>query len=141
VILDCNFEELRALASGAELLLAGSEITSGGPVAAPAEALAPVTLLQPRLTASLSIGSLSDQRSVRRAVATICDGLWALLNERVLEFHPAHEEAVALYFEYAHTYGVLRRLDHMGAEMAAMIELITGAAPTEKTARSVSFPD
>jgi hypothetical protein len=141
VILHCNFEELRALASGAELLLGGGGSGSEGAVAAPSEVLAPVALLQPRLTGSITIDSLHEQRWVRFAIDTICSHLRGSMDAKVVEYHPAHEEAVNLYFEYAHAYGVLQRLDQMGAEMSAMIELITGAAPTEESARSVTFPD
>jgi hypothetical protein len=141
LILNCTFEELRALESGAELLLGTPSGVTSGAVAAPVEALVEVALLQPRLKHSLTIESLQEQRSVRSAVAAICHGLHDRLDEKVLEYHPAHEEAVALYFDYAHAYGVLRRLDEMGAEMTAMIELMTGARPTEETARGVTFPD
>jgi hypothetical protein len=141
VILNCNFEELRALESGAELLLGGSENRSTGAVAAPAEAVAQVSLLQPRLTGAISIVSLSEQIWIRHAVAAICQNLHDRLDEKVLEFHPAHEEAVSLYFDYAHAFGVLRRLDRIGVEMESMIELITGARPTDFTAQTVTFPD
>jgi len=141
VILNCNFEELRALASGAELLLGVGASPSSGMVAAPSEALVQVSLLQPRLNASLSIDSLSEQRWVRLAVAAICQNLHDRLDEKVIEYHPAHEEAVALYFDYAHAFGVLKRLDEMGVEMAGMIELITGSKPTDISAQTVTFPD
>jgi hypothetical protein len=141
VILNCNFEELRALAAGAELLLQEPDTGFRGAVAAPPESLAQVALLQPRLTSSLSIGNLAEQRSVRRAVAAICQNLHDRMDEKVLEHHPAHEDAVALYFDYAHAFGVLSRLDEMGSEMTAMIELITGAEADEQSARTVSFPD
>lgn len=140
MILDCNFEELRALATGAELLLT-SEHASTGAVVAPSEALTQVALLQPRLTSYLSIGTLSEQRWVRRAVAVICQRLHERMDETVLMYHPAHEEAVALYFDYAHAFGVLNRLDDMGSEMSAMIQLITGGPVTEESAKSVTFPD
>jgi hypothetical protein len=141
VILHCNFEELRALASGAELLLGSGGSGSAGAVAAPSEVLAPVSSLQPRLTASLEIETLHEQRWVRTAVAAICAHLRESMDAKVLEFHPAHEEAVALYFEYAHTFGVLKRLEVIGAEMSALIELITGSAPSEEAARTMTFPD
>jgi hypothetical protein len=141
VILHCNFEELRALASGAELLLADGGNAPTGAVAAPAEALAQVSLLQPRLNGSLSIETLSEQRWVRRAVAAICQNLHDRLDEKVLEYHPAHEEAVALYFDYAHAFAVLKRLDVMGKEMVGMIELITGETASDEAARTINFPD
>ncbi len=141
MILNCNFEELQALTTGADLLLEGGESGSSGAVAAPIEALTQVALLRPRLSTSLSIETLSEQRWVRRAVAAICQGLHDRMDEKVLQYHPAHEEAVAYYFDYAHAYGVLGRLDAMGLQMEAMIELITGCPPTEESARQVSFPD
>jgi hypothetical protein len=141
VILSCNFEELQALLAGAELLLENGYGGAAGAVAAPAEALAQVALLQPRLTGALSIATLAEQRWVRKAVAAICSRLHDRMDEMVLEYHPAHESAVAYYFDYAHAYGVLRRLDAMGAEMAAIIELTTGSRPTDASASSVTFAD
>lgn len=140
MILHCNYEELRALQSGAELILDPFSTGSGG-VAAPVQAVSQVAMLQPRLGQSLSITTLEDQRLVRRAIDAICTVLHERMDEKVLEYHPAHEEAVALYFEYAHAFGVLRRLDDMGAEMTGMIELMTGEAATAENAREVTFPD
>src|SRR5690606_20812185 len=103
--------------------------------------LAQVAMLQPRLNASLTISTLEEQRWIRRAVEAICAVLHERMDEKLLEFHPAHEEAVALYFDYAHAFGVLRRLDAMGAEMSGIIELMTGEPPSEQSARRISFPD
>lgn len=141
MILNCNFEELRALASGAELLLSDHPRVSQGSIAAPSEALAEVEQLVPRLGGSIQIQTLAEQRVVRKAIAAICVELHDRLEEKVIQFHPAHEEAVSLYFDYAHVFGVLTRLDEIGTEMSAMIELMTGAPATEEFARSVTFPD
>lgn len=143
MILHCNFEELRALASGAEMVLegAGAGAGSGSAVAAPAEAMALVELLRPRLVGDMSVNSLAEQRQVRKAVHAICEELRLHLDERIVQFSPGHEEAVNTYFDYAHSRIVLDRLDRMGAEMYAIVELITGAAPTERSARTVSFSD
>lgn len=140
MILHCNFEELRALQAGAELILDPFSTGSGG-VAAPVQAVPQVAMLQPRLGQSLSVTTLEDQRLIRRAIDAICTVLHDRMDEKVLEYHPAHEEAVALYFEYAHAFGVLRRLDAMGAEMTDMIELMTGEPATADDARKVTFPD
>lgn len=140
MILTCNFEELRALASGAELLLTEHERASQGSIVAPSEAATEVDQLRHRLTSSLSIATLAEQRMVRKAVSAICEELHERLEEKVLQYHPAHEEAVALYFDYAHVFGVLNRLDEMGAEMTAMLELMTGGL-TDAAAGSVNFPD
>ena len=141
MILNCNFEELRALATGAELILSDHGHASMGGIVAPATAVAEIEMLQPRLFGDLTITTLAEQRMVRKAVAAICEDLHDRLEEKVVQLHPAHEEAVSLYFDYAHTFAVLTRLDEMGAEMSAMIELTTGHPVTDAVAATYSFPD
>jgi hypothetical protein len=141
MILSFNFEELRALETGTELFLTEQQHTAGGPVVAPSEALADVDRLRPRLAAAISISTLADQRSLRKAVAAVCGELHERMEETVLRYHPAHEEAVSLYFDYAHVFGVLTRLDEIGTEMNALIELMTGAPASDESARGVTFPD
>ena len=141
MILQCNFEELRALAAGAEMVSAHDTVGESSAVAAPAEAATQIDQLLPRLTGDLSINTLADQRQVRAAVAAICETLHDRLEARVLEHHPAHEEAVANYFDYAHVRTVLHRLDTIGAEMNAMIEVMTGAPATAESARTITFAD
>ena len=141
MILYCNFEELQALGAGADLLLDSGGFGAMGAVAAPPEAIAQVALLQPRLTGALQISTLEEQRWIRRAVAAICTQLHERMDEKVLEYHPAHEQAVSYYFDYAHAFGVLRRLDEIGAEMAAMVELMAGGEVSDKSARGVRFAD
>jgi hypothetical protein len=139
VILYVNFEEIRALASGADLVVATGE--QSGAVAAPSEAVAKAEALRPRLNGDLSIATLAEQRRVREAVATICDHLRDRLESKVIEFSPGHEEAVDLYFDYAHTVTVLDRLDRIGNEMNAMIEVMTGSKVTDTSAETITFPD
>ena len=141
MILHCNFEELRALATGVELLLTDTVRGWQGPVVAPSEATTDVERLRSRLTESLSIATLAEQRSVRSAVSAVCEELHDRLEEKVLQYHPAHEEAVSLYFDYAHAFGVLNRLDEMGSEMTALIEVMTGTPVTDASASEVTFPD
>jgi len=141
VILHCSYEELRALAAGAELVLAQEETGGGQAVAAPAGAKAQVELLLPRLTGDLSVTTLAEQRRLREAVALICDSLRRRLEGEVVAHDPAYEEAVNLYFEYGHALRVLDRLDRMGEQMRAMIELMTGHGPTEEAATTITFPD
>ncbi len=139
MILHCNFEELRSLVSAGELIVAEAHGRSGVAVAAPPEGVAKVEQLLPRLTGDVSIETLDDQRRVHDAVAFLAAELLRRLDDKVIEFYPAHEEAVALYFDYAHTRGVLARLEVMGAEMAAIIELIAAGNP--RAAGNVTFPD
>jgi hypothetical protein len=141
MILHCNFEELRALVAGAEILAGGVCAAPSASVVAPCEATELVEALLPRLTGDLSIATLADQRRVREAVAAICERLHGRLDTTVLEHNPAHEDAVNFYFDYAHVRTVLDRIDRIGAEMGAMIELITGEPVTAESAESVTFPD
>lgn len=141
MILHCNFEELRALAAGAELVVAVEQHPHEGAVAAPPEAIPFLEELVPRLSEDLSITTLAEQHRVREAVNLICDTLRARLEDQVVQTHPADEDAVANYFDFAHTRAVLHRLDAMGGEMSGMIELMTGHPPTEESAESVNFPD
>lgn len=141
MILSFNFEELRALASGADLLLADPASVSESSVVETAEALAQVEIIRGRLNGDITVTTLSEQRAIRLAVGLITEELQDRLEAAVLEFHPAHEEAVALYFDYAHSVTVLNRIDEMGHEMSAMIELITGGPATASTSSSVTFPD
>jgi hypothetical protein len=139
MILHCNFEELRALASAGETVVAAAEAASAGAVSAPAEGVAKVEMLLPRLTGDFSIDTLDDQRRVRHAVSVIVNDLHSRLDQTIIEFNPAHEDAVTLYFDYGHSRSVLHRLDVIGAEMEAMVDLITGGRPD--LGGSISFPD
>jgi len=139
MILHCNFEELRALASAGEAVVAAAEAASAAPVQAPAEGVARVEMLLPRLTGDFSIETLEEQRRVRHAVAVIVDDLKWRMDQKIIEFSPAHEDAVTLYFDYGHSRSVLHRLDTMGAEMTAIVDLITAGRPEQ--GGSIAFPD
>lgn len=142
MILHCTYEELQALTAGAEYVISGSEASGRGcAVAAPPEVTAQLELLLPRLKGDLSIGTYAELRRVRGAVDLILETLRSRLEGEVVEHHPAHEEAVELYFAYAHVLRVRDRLERMSTEMRAMIEVMTGHAPTAHAAESISFPD
>ena len=128
MILHCNYEELRALTSASEAIVADTYPGAGTP-----EGVVRVEDLLPRLDADLSIDTLLDQRRVAAAVRFICGDLHRRLDERIVETTPADEDAVALYFDYGYARTVLHRLDQMGAEMEAIADLIGGGALT--------FPD
>jgi hypothetical protein len=110
-----------------------------GAVAAPSEELGMVEQLLPRLTGDVSIETLDDQRRVQRAVSFICHDLHQRMDEQIIATNPANEDAISLYFDYAHSRTVLYRLDQMGAEMEAIIDLIHGGRAA--AAGSVTFPD
>lgn len=139
MILHCNFEELRALASAGESVVAAAEAASLGAVSAPAEGVARVEMLLPRLTGDFSIDTLDDQRRVRHAVSVIVNDLHSRLDQTIIAFNPAHEDAVTLYFDYGHSRSVLHRLDVIGAEMEAMVDLMTGGRP--ELGGTITFPD
>lgn len=138
MILRCSFEEIGALTSGIEGVLASSE---GGGVAAPPEVLADVEALLPRLSGDLSVATYAEQQSLERAVLYVLENLRVRMDDRVLDEYPAAEAAVLAYFDYAHALSVYDRLLAMGSEMSALIELMTGSAPTVDTADRVTFPD
>lgn len=138
MILRCSFEELGALTSGIEGVL---RLGAGGGVAAPSEVLADVEALLPRLVGDLTVSTYAEQQALEQAVLFVLEHLKDDMDERILDEYPAAESAVLAYFDYARTLSVYDRLVAMGAEMSALIELMTGEAPTEASARSITFPD
>jgi hypothetical protein len=135
VILHCNFEELRALAAASEMIVADGDAHPG--MAGAREGVVMVEQLLPRLTGDVSIETLLDQRRVQKAVSFIVGDLHRRMDERIIATYPADEEAVALYFDYGYSRSVLYRLDQMGAEMEAIVELIGGGT----AAAGMTFPD
>jgi hypothetical protein len=133
VILHLSFEELRAIASAGELMVAGQ--ARGAGIVVPSEWSHRVDALLPRLTGDMSIETLDDQRQVRETVGGLVAEMHRRLDQQVIETHPGHEEAVAMYFDYAHARSVLARLDLMGAEMEAIASLIAGDPA------AMTFPD
>jgi hypothetical protein len=140
VILHCTFEELAALSAGAERVLAEAGDASVA-VAAPPEVVANLEALGPRLIGDLTINTLAESRSIARAVAYVLSDLKARMDGFILNEHPASERTVQAYFEYAHVLSVEDRLRRIGDQMAALIELMTGAPPDEQSARTFAFPD
>ena len=142
MILHVNYEEVQALRSGAEMFLtrAGSMGRRGG-VLAPTESRARVEALTLRLQGDLSLGTLEELRKVQTGVAAIVESLRVEMESAILATHPADEAAVAAYFDFAHGLSVASRLREMAEEMEALIELVTGEAPSLESARSFRFPD
>jgi hypothetical protein len=140
VILHCNFEELTALRAAAARVLEGA-----GPgelsIAAPTESIHAVHALEPWLEGDMELESLVEQRSVQRAMQTLLADVRVRMDREVLAGHAAAEDAVATYFEYAHILTVLDRVQRIGAEMEALIELMTGAPPDEASAATFNFSE
>ncbi len=140
MILHFNYEELTALRAGAEVFL-GRRETGGGGVLAPAEERVHVEALLSLLDGEVSLSTLREVRDVQAAVAAVIAMLRAEMESLVVATHPAGEQAVAAYFDFAHVFTVAHRLDEMASEMEALIELVTGEPPTQASARTFLFPD
>ena len=140
MILYLSYEEVQALRQGARSFL-GAEGSGACAVAAPPSARAEVSALETRLVGDLDVDTLAQQRGLASAVSAIVECLRIEMETAVGETHPAHEGAVAAYFEYAHCLSVLARLREIGHEMEAMIEVVTGKPADADTASSFHFPD
>jgi hypothetical protein len=140
VILYCTFEELSALAAGAHRVLSEAD-DAHVVVAAPPQIVADLEALTPRLTGDISITTLAEQRSVARATAYILADLKQRMDSTIVGENPASEASVQAYFEYANVLTFEDRLRRIGSQISALIELMTGAPPTEETARTLSFPE
>jgi len=119
MILHCSFEELAALDAVVERVR--GSFGKGG-VAAPPEALHDIDALAPRLIGDLSLETLDDQESVERAVEFLLTDARDRTDAIILDQHPGAEDAVLAYFEY--------RVQQIGHEMRAIIDLMTGSRQT-----------
>ena len=140
MVLHFNFEELSALKEGARIIL---EDTRGErtPIAAPPAERVRVEDLMARLDGDLTIETLSEQRDVAQALTAIVDVLRADMESTIVAHHPGDEQAVTSYFDFGHALSVLGRVERIGAEMEAVIEVVTGGEATEEIARTFVFPN
>jgi hypothetical protein len=140
VILYFSFEELRALKAGADAIL----IEDGGhghAVLAPSEKRDRVEALMPMLIGDVTVSTLQELLGIQMAIQAIVECLRVEMESVVVATHAADEGAVGAYFDFAHALIVSRRIGEMVSEMSAMIELVTGHAPTPDSARDFRFPD
>ena len=140
MILYISYEEVQALRQGARSFLRDKGTGAGG-VAAPPAARAEVSAFEERLVGDLDLDTLAEQRALASALSSIVECLRVEMETLVGETHPAHEGAVAAYFDYAHALSVLTRVREMGNEMEAMIEVMTGRPADAGTAATFHFPD
>jgi hypothetical protein len=138
MILHCSYEELKALTAGIERMLADAD---RGGVAAPPDVLPDIEALAPRLDGDLDIESLTEQQSVERAIEAVLAAAREYVDDAILDQNPAAESAVQAYFDFAHTLTLYDRICRIGAEMQALIELMTGEPPSEETAGSIHFEE
>lgn len=139
MILHCDFEELAALAAATSRVLDATG--RAHTVAIPAQAITDLEALLPRLVGDIGIDTLAEQASIQRGVALLTDDLRARMDSIILEQHPAAEDAVLAYFDYARVLSVLVRLDRIGHEMTAIVELMTGQPAGTDSAQRFAFPD
>jgi FMN phosphatase YigB (HAD superfamily) len=140
VILHLSFEELSSLRSGTGRVLEADAHASAG-IAAPPQVIADIEQLAPLLTGDITVSTLEQHRGLRAAVAHLLDESRLQMERAILEQHAAAESAIAAYFDYAHLLAVLRQLDRMRVEMAAVIQVLTGNDPDSEAARRFCFPD
>ena len=138
MILQCTFEELSVMSAAAERVLAAA---GAGGVAAPPQVMTDIEALAPRLTGDIGVESLAEVNAIQRAARFLLNDARDRTDALILQQYPAAEAAVVSYFEYAHILTFLDRTNRISAQMTALIELMTGAPPTEDTARQLSFPD
>ena len=110
-------------------------------VAAPPSMRADLDRLSSTLEGDLSLSTLDDQQVLERTLQSVVAALRVEMEAAVVASHPAAEPAVSAYFEFAHALSLLERVRTVGAEMVALIEVVTGESPTEESSRSFIFPD
>ena len=140
MILFLSFEELSSLRSGTDRVLE-ADAHAGAGVAAPPQVIADLEQLAPLLTGDITISTLEQQRRVRAAVAHLLTESHVFMEQAILDQHAAAEAAIAAYFDYAHLLAVLRQLDRMREEMAAMVQVLTGDDPDSEAGRRFCFPE
>ena len=139
MILICNYEELNALRCGGRALL--EENPSTGTVAAPSATRVAVESLLERLRGDISLSTLGEQVEMERAVRSVVEHLRVEMDQSVVATHPAAEQSVAAYFDFAHALAVLGRVREIGQEMSALVEVMTDGALDEEAIRLFFFPD
>lgn len=140
MLISFSYEEITALTHGAHRYLDEWAGSGAGVLAPPAERSA-IEMLLDRLDGDFSLRTLEEQQHLEQALHAIVTHLRQEMEGRVAEEHPAAEAAVAAYFDFAHTLSVLSRIRDVGDEMTAMVEVISGEAPTETHVRNFVFPD
>ncbi len=138
MILHCSYEELTAIDTAIDRVF---EALDNGGVAAPPEVLPALEALSPRLTGDLSVDSLEEANQIQRALEFLLVDARERVDDFILRENPSSESAIRAFFEYAHVLTVLDRLRHISDEMRALIDLMTGGAPTDEAARRFSFDD
>jgi hypothetical protein len=128
MILHLSFEELCALSAEAERVLAGSRAAGYG-VAAPPQFRAEVEQFAELLVGDVEVENLVQQRSMQRVIDHLLNGCRLRLDATIVDLHPAAEQAVAAYFDYAHMLVTRHRLAAIGSELEALVHSAAGGEP------------
>lgn len=135
MILRLSFEEVTALNSAAARMLRGPGEAS---VLAPPEALAELESRLP-LEGDISVATLREQNRLHGAVRTVLRDLKGRMDAFVVDQYVGSEDAVNAYFDYANVLALESRLAGIGAEMEALLEVMTGERPSGD--ERITFPD
>jgi hypothetical protein len=138
MILHCTFEELSAINAGAERVL---ESAGEGGVVAPPEIVPDIESLLPRFVGDLTIETLTDVATIIRVIEYIMDEARQRTDQFIIDQHPAAEDAINSYFEYAHMLTFLDRARRADSEMRALIDLMTGEPASEAVSYRFTFED
>lgn len=137
MIFRISFEEIAALNSAAERLLAAS---GDVPVVAPPEVLAELVSRHP-LRGDLSVETLAEQQRLLAAVDYVLEHLKRRMDGIIADQYVGSDDAVNAYFDYANVLTVRSRLMDAGREMTAMVEVMIGGPVTPEAAERITFPD
>ncbi|CAN5633630.1 hypothetical protein BH23GEM9_BH23GEM9_05850 [soil metagenome] len=140
MILYLSFEELAALSAEAERVL-DADGTAGRGIAAPPQFLAEVEHFAQLLVGDVNVANLDQQKSMRLVMDHLLHRCRGRMDRQITEQHAAAESAVAAYFDYAHVLSASSRLDRIGAEMMALVQVMTGEDPDSEAGRRFSFPE
>jgi hypothetical protein len=143
MILTVNYEELLALRAGKRIVLDGRADSAGAetPSYLPTEGDRAAVRDMPALDGDLSVSTLADAERLETGLNVLASALHAEMNQSILVTHPASEDAVASYFEYAHVLSVLGRVEEMRASMEDVIELVSGGTEGDELLSTFVFPD
>lgn len=136
MILRISFEEVTALNSAAERLLAAP---GDGTVLAPPEALAELETRLP-LEGDISVLTMAEQARLLRALDMVLEHLRRRMDAIIIEQYVGSDDSVNAYFDYANVLCTRSKLLGIGKEMEAIVELMTGSARPED-AEGLTFPD
>ncbi len=137
MILRMSFEELTALNSAADRLMS---VAGEGSVLAPPECMVALESRLP-LGGDISIMTRAEQRRLLGAVELVLDHLKRRMDALILEQYVGSDDSVNSFFDYANVLTTRDRLEGMGREMDAIMELIDVDEQGAGEGGELNFPD